>query len=90
MSNTDSTHVHAIKVSYLGPTDYRGSRVKLTSWRFHDSVTLSYDYEIGSPMRQAVAWLSDHGYSEISTAEAPDFYVVTVHEFSPLKEAVTV
>ena len=35
---------HIIVVSYLGATNSRGSRMKLTSLRFNDSITLNYDY----------------------------------------------
>ena len=34
---------HLIVVSYLGATNNRGSRMKLTSLRFNDSVRLNYD-----------------------------------------------
>lgn len=52
---------HGIIVKYLGPTDYRGSRVKMKSTRFGDSKTLSLDYEYNHVTEQAAAWLQARG-----------------------------
>jgi len=52
---------HGIVVKYLPTTNTRGSRVKLISARFKDSVTLSYDYEYNHCVDMAAAWLKDHG-----------------------------
>ena len=48
---------HGIVVKYLPCTNTKGSRVKLTSMRFSDSVTLSYDHIYNSALDQAVAFL---------------------------------
>lgn len=37
-------NLHAIEVVYFGPTNYRGSRVKLLSELFEDSVWIDYDH----------------------------------------------
>lgn len=44
----------AIKVSYLGPTDRRGSRIKATDGD-NNSVTLSFDYAASDDDRNAKA-----------------------------------
>jgi len=88
-------NLHAIKVSFLGPTNYRGARVKLASLRYNggenshkaDTVTLGYDYQIGNTLEQGTFWLTEHGYIVDCTAEAPDFYIVIVEEFARLADA---
>ena len=60
---------HVIEVKYLGPTNTRGSRVKLTSTRFNDSITLSTDYAHNTTVSQAIEWLEKHGQKVAGTAE---------------------
>lgn len=62
-------NLHAIVVKYLGATNTRGSRVKLTSTRFNDSVTLSYDYVFNSAGEQAQWWLTMHEQVIVGCAE---------------------
>lgn len=53
-------NLRGFKVKYLGATDYRGTRVKITDTRHSLSVTLSYDYSIGDILKQAIKYLSDN------------------------------
>lgn len=78
-------YVHVIKVTYLGPTNTLGARIKLTSGRFEDSITLARDYQ-KYPVDQAVAWLADHGYEDIRSGELGPISIVTTSTFKPLKE----
>lgn len=96
-------NLHAIQVKYLGPTNTLGSRVKLTSLRFGDSVTIDYDYStVGADITDMAAeWIvSRYGINTkhltpishlgfIGRAETldPDVYLVLINVFEPLKES---
>lgn len=82
---------HLVKVSFLGPTDYKGSRVKLTSMRFEkNSVTISKDYQFNSSIEQAVYWLEKNGYKPLFVGELPKGeYMVVCDEFNPLLRMVS-
>ena len=56
-------HLRGFVVKYLSPTNYRGSRVKITDTRHHNSVVLSYDYSIGHTTKQAIEHLLSRGIS---------------------------
>tara|TARA_R110000822_G_scaffold21770_2_gene68951 strand:+ start:250 stop:549 length:300 start_codon:yes stop_codon:yes gene_type:complete len=82
------------KVKFVSPTNHRGARVKIYEpKRYRDykstSVTLSYDYEIGDVLQQAINWLIDNGFPKI-VARCSEFenYTLLVdswgEEFKPL------
>ncbi len=50
---------HVLRVKYLSPTNYRGSRVKIISDRFKQSVTIPYDHALNNPEDMAVAYLQN-------------------------------
>lgn len=83
------THYHLIQVKYVGASNTKGSRVKLTSLRFPgDSVTLSYSYRHGNMLEQALDFLkeakfkvSGHGYDEIKGV-----YIICSTTFEPIRE----
>lgn len=54
-------NLRCIQVKFLGPTNSRGARVKLTENRSSskDSITLSYDYAIGDGLKQAEQYLKE-------------------------------
>ena len=51
----------SLKVKYLGPTDTRGSRVKMTLPRFECSKTIPYLDELRDSDEIVLAWLKEHG-----------------------------
>jgi len=77
---------HVIKVKYMGPTNYSGSRVKLISERFEDSKTLQYDHSFNSALDIADDWLSKNGYDIIGHGEGKDCYYVITDTFKGLKD----
>lgn len=79
-------NMHVFTVKYLGPTNSRGSRIKIISDRFNQSITESYSYEIGSVTRQAEAYLREKGYAITGTGESKDnaCYIMS-STFKPLK-----
>ena len=50
-------HFRMFVVKYLGPTDTKGSRVKITDTRFYDSVTIAFDYTMDSVRDIAIQFL---------------------------------
>lgn len=81
-------NAHLITARFIGPTDTKGSRVKLTSQRFpNDSHTMSYDYASGNVFNQAKAWLSAQGYTIVAGGDTPGWYWFAVSEFRPLKDS---
>jgi hypothetical protein len=82
-------NLHAVKVVYVGATENKPSRLRLTSQRFErDSITFSYDSEYNSAFEQAVVWLRSNGFTVVSLAEMPNAIgLVMVSDFEALKEA---
>jgi len=70
-----------IKVSFLGPTNYRGSRIKIyESKRYNDDKTqtkiFSYDYKIGDVLEQATQILTNNGFNIICRASEFNYYIL--------------
>ena len=68
-----------INVSFLGATNFSGSRIKLSETkRYNNSKTeskvLSYDYRIGDTMEQAYDILVRNGWNVICRASDNDHY----------------
>lgn len=75
---------HAIEIKYLGPTDYRGGRMKLYSARFKTAVTLSRDYSFDG-LAQAERYLERAGFQLAGYSETKDGDVILSTTFEPLK-----
>lgn len=81
----DSTHLHLIRVDYVGPTNTRGSRVKLTSLRFPKSTySTGFDSVYNSTLDQADDILKGMGYTVAAHGELPRGFIVGVRQFEPL------
>tara|TARA_R100001086_G_C11737693_1_gene231553 strand:+ start:399 stop:698 length:300 start_codon:yes stop_codon:yes gene_type:complete len=52
-----SRNTRIIHFKYFGPTDHRGSRVKLTDKYFKQSIYVWYDYSFNSAYQIAIAHL---------------------------------
>ena len=81
---------HLVAVKYLGYTNTKPSRVKLTSHRFtdgRDAVIIPYDHAHNQTSGMAVDWLTAHGFTIFCVAETIAGYAVLVNEFVPLNEA---
>jgi len=76
-------NLHAIHITYLGPTNTKGSRVKLTSKRLKQSVTLYRDYSSSHALDQAIDYLTSRGFSLVATTE--DGAIILSTTFEPLK-----
>lgn len=77
---------HLLVVKYLGPTNHRGARVKITSYRFNQSVTISYDYETDAK-GTALKFLKKRGIKIDSFSEfgPNDSYYLMSSTFKRLK-----
>ena len=84
----DLPNYHLIVVSYMGATNSRGSRMKLTSLRFGDSVLLSYDYSFNQAKDQAIKYLHDTGFDPIGAGydEKKGDSIIICKSFNSLKE----
>ena len=84
----DLPNYHLIVVSYLGATNNRGSRIKLTSMRFGDSVLLSYDYSFNQAKDQAIQYLNNLGFDPIGAGydEKKGDSIIICKTFNSLKE----
>lgn len=76
---------HAFEVTYLRPTNSRGSRVKIKSLRFDQAVIIPYDYCFSNTFEIAQAWLTSQGFELIGKAEAKNSYLIISITFKPLK-----
>lgn len=79
LHNMQTPHFHLLTVKYLGPTNSRGSRVKISSDRFEDSKTIGYDHKFNGSLAQAADWCDKNGFNVVGTAEGkgPLSYVIT-------------
>jgi hypothetical protein len=79
---------HLIVVSYLGATNSRGSRMKLTSLRFNDSVTLNYDNSFRSGKEQAILYLINNGFEPMGAGydEKKQDSIIICKTFNSLTE----
>ena len=55
--------VRVLNFKYLGPTNTKGSRVKITDKWFGQSVTISQDYRFNSAADTAVAYLLEREWA---------------------------
>lgn len=77
---------HAFTVTYIGATNTRGSRVKIKSERFEQSVTIPYDYHFANTLQIAVAYLNANGYEVVGQEETKNSYIILSTTFKPLKD----
>jgi len=73
---------HAVYVKYLGPTNYRDSRVKLFTYDISanerpSTITMDYDHEVSSPLEQAIKLLKSVGFEHfVINGRHPYHYVI--------------
>lgn len=76
---------HLIEAKYLGPTERTGPRVKLVSHLFNESVTISYDYDIGNIVYQASEWLRNRGFEIVNRWEMGESFGILSSTLKRLK-----
>lgn len=81
---------HVLRIKYLGATNTRGSRVKIISDRFKQSITIPFDHALNNPEDMAAAYLAGNAKCNVGTVPIyniiglADGYVIT-DTFQPLK-----
>jgi hypothetical protein len=80
---------HLIEAKYMGATNTTGSRMKLTSLRFGDSITESYSYKFGNINDQAQDLLKSLGFKldGVGFDEKKGVYIFASTTFESLKES---
>lgn len=80
---------HLIEAKYLGPSNTRGSKVKITSLRFNSSITESYSYQFGSTKDQAAETLKNLGFKPVGVGydEKKGVYIFCSEVFEDIKDA---
>jgi hypothetical protein len=76
---------HIFEVKYLGATNTKGSRVKITSYRFRESITIPFDYALNSINEMAREYLTQRGFDIIGQGEASKYNILVSTTFNPLK-----
>ncbi len=72
---------HVLRVKYIGPTNHRESRVKITSDRFKQSLTVPFDHALNNVEDMAAAALLPLGFKIIGLS---DGYIIS-DTFEPLR-----
>ena len=60
-------NTRVLNYKYLGPTNFKGSRVKITDKRFKRSKTISYDHQFSNAVEVAVNYLLSQGWDVVGT-----------------------
>jgi len=81
MSTNTVQNLIACTVKYIGPTDYRGSRIKMSLPRFEETLTIPYNYEARDAEQGAVIFLTDNGCEPIARACAADHSTILLFSF---------
>jgi hypothetical protein len=81
MKTTQTQNLIACTVRYIGPTDYRGSRIKISLPRFEENITIPYNYEAKDAEEGATMYLADNGCEPIARACGVDHSVILLFSF---------
>lgn len=79
-------NLHIIKTSYLGATNTKGSRVKIYSERFSQSVVIPYNYQFNSAQDIAIHWLQSKGFEIVGKGEGKNNMYIITTTFQPIKK----
>jgi hypothetical protein len=82
-------HFHLIEAKYIGASNTRGSRIKLTSLRFpNDSFTFSYNYNFNNTLDMAIDELENIGIKIAGYGydEKKGNYILATETFEPIKQ----
>jgi hypothetical protein len=80
-TQTNTKNLIACTVKYIGPTDYRGSRIKMSLPRFEETLTIPYNYEARDAEQGAAIFLADNGCEPIARASGADHSAILLFSF---------
>lgn len=82
----NNQNFHVLKISFVGQTDTKDARVKITSERFKESVTIPFGKNYDNTKDVAINWLDKKGFNIIGAAEGKDWYYIISDTFQSLKQ----
>lgn len=78
MTTIKEQFLRGFRVQFLGATNCRGSRVKITDMHNRNSKTIAFDYAYNNSWEVARDWLECHGIKiECRTADKDNDYLLT-------------
>lgn len=72
-----------IVVTYLAPTNHKGSRVKLHDTYTNTKVVLSYDYAVGNIGEQGMKYLLEKGFNPVCRTSGHTKDVILCNNWGP-------
>lgn len=78
-------YFNSFNVKFISPTNSRGARVSITSFRDNSRITVPFDYSIGNTLGIAEKALSDLGFTIIGYTETKDTYIILSDTCKTLK-----
>jgi len=78
-------NLHLFNIRFIGASNTRGSRVRIKTDRFQESVVIPYDYKFNSAYEVAQHYLESKGFNLIGMAETKNGYAILSSTFKPLK-----
>lgn len=80
---------HLFKIKYIGPSNYSGSKIKITSERWNQSVKIKSTTKFNTSVEEAVAYLESIGYPIAGkcSGNRTDHDYCFSEEFKALKES---
>lgn len=71
-TKTEAQNLLLVTVKYIGPTDYRGSKIKLSLPRFGETKRIPYNYDGRDAEEGAVLYLASKGLAPVARACGED------------------
>lgn len=78
-------NLHLLEVTYHGANNTQGSRVKITSHRFKESVYISFDYALNTIYDMAEVYLKEKGFEIVAMAETKKGFAIITNTFKKIK-----
>lgn len=75
------TTIRLFKISFIGATNNRPSRVKIEDQRFNDKIVMPFDYSFYTIYDQAQNYLISKGIKILNLAEGRECYYLTSDNF---------
>lgn len=76
---------HILEVSFVGHSEHKPTRMKISSARFKESVLISYNHDYPNTFEGAIEWLLNHNFEIVGQGEGKDCYYIITTTFKPLK-----
>ena len=74
-------NLRAFEITYISPTNTKGSRVKIRDLRFEKTKIIPYDYELNHIGEMAIVYLNGQGINCLFKCESKNGYIVLTDDF---------